>query len=218
MGKRNMSCQDGIVEVKEEMQNLNIKGTAKGGENKYEAIESNLERGKADVAKEVVESEGKDLSLPPKDECKESSITEEEENSENKNPTTGSEAAKKNKKKKKKAAPATSDEAVDKKGDEVKKEVLGEIVNNNEGENAAEVEIVCAFCKKPNPTKRCSKRHPKCLKKLFCSETCEALAHEDKKAAAVKKQAASKAAAAKKATKVKNWKNTDSGQFWWHDQ
>jgi len=79
-------------------------------------------------------------------------------------------------------------------------------------------EIVCAFCKKPNPTKRCSKRHPKCLKKMFCNETCEALAHEDKKAATVKKQAASKAAAAKKATKVKNWKNTDSGQFWWHDQ
>merc|ERR1719370_958947 len=59
---------------------------------------------------------------------------------------------------------------------------------------------------------------PSGLKKMFCSETCEALAHEDKKAAAVKKQAASKAAAAKKATKVKNWKNTDSGQFWWHDQ
>ena len=89
------------------------------------------------------------------------------------------------------------------------------------------------------------------------TQTCEALAHEDKKAATVKKQAASKAAAgnsltlssivtlivevlmfagkaslnslpdiihylcsvsAKKATKVKNWKNTDSGQFWWHDQ
>merc|ERR1712037_763994 len=130
--------------------------------------------------------------------------------SENKNPATGAEAAKKNKKKKKKkAAPATSEEA-EKKGEEVK-EVLGEI-DDNKGENAAEVEIVCSFCKKPNPTKRCSKRHPKCLKKMFCSETCEALAHEDKKAAAVKKQAA------RKANKVKNWKNTDSGQFWWHDQ
>ena len=88
------------------------------------------------MPKEVVESERKDLSLPPKDECKESSVAEEKENSENKNPTTGTEASKKNKKKKKKAAPATSEEAVDKKGDEVKKEVLGEIV---EEENAAEV-------------------------------------------------------------------------------
>merc|ERR1719234_1313491 len=94
------------------------------------------------------------------------------------------------------------------------KEVLGEI-DDNKRENAAEVETGCSYCKKPNPMKRCSKRHPKCLKKMYCSETCEALAHEDKKAAAVKKQAASKAAAAKKASKVKNWKNTDSGQFWW---
>ena len=78
---------------------------------------------------------------------------------------------------------------------------------------------VCAFCKKAGPTKRCSKRHQKCLPKMFCNETCEALAHEDKKSAVAKKEA-SKAIAAKKKTsqKIKNWKNTDSGQFWWHDQ
>ena len=57
------------------------------------------------------------------------------------------------------------------------------------------------------------------LPKMFCNETCESLAHEDKKTALVKKEA-NKAVAAKKknAQKVKNWKNTDSGQFWWHDQ
>jgi len=142
---------------------------------------------------------------------------------ENKNPSLP-EAAKKNKKKKKKAAAVNSGEngkeaevITDQLGEG--KKILGEINLNTEKSSTEVVEeIVCAFCKKPNPTKRCSKRHPKCLKKMFCNETCEALAHEDKKAATVKKQAASKAAAAKKATKVKNWKNTDSGQFWWHDQ
>ena len=106
-------------------------------ESKDGATESDLEREKADV-----ESQGKDLSLPQKDDCKEVNVAEErfpleKENSENKNPATGAEAAKKNKKKKKKkAAPATSEEA-EKKGEEVK-EVLGEI-DDNKGENAAEV-------------------------------------------------------------------------------
>merc|ERR1719362_2036086 len=168
----------------------------------------------------------KNLSPPQKEVFKKGNSPEEgapleEENSENKNPTSAAEASKKNKKKKKKAAPATSEDIGKREGggeeSEEAKEVLGE-VDDNKGENAAEVEIGCSFCKEPNPMKRCGKRHPKCLKKMFCSETCEVLAHEDKKAAAVKKQAASKAAAAKKATKVKNWKNTDSGQFWWHDQ
>jgi len=187
-------------EVKEEMQNLNMKETAEGWENKDGATVSEIE--KADVPKDVMESAGKDF--PPK----ESSAAEEKDNSENKNPATGAEASKKNKKKKKKAAPATSEE-VDQNGGEVKKEILGVVDDKNKGENAVKEEIACAFCKKPNPIKRCSKRHPKCLKKLFCSETCEALAHEDKKAAAAKKQAASKAAAAKKTTKVKNWENMD---------
>merc|ERR1712209_73798 len=80
------------------------------------------------------------------------------------------------------------------------KKILGEI-NLNKEESTTEVveEIVCAFCKKPNPTKRCSKRHPKCLKKMFCNETCEALAHEDRKTAVAKKEANNVAAAKKKA-------------------
>ena len=110
-----------------------------GAESKDGATESDLEREKADV-----ESQGKDLSLPQKDECKEVNVAEEiipleKENSENKNPATGAEAAKKNKKKKKKkAAPATSEEA-EKKAEEVKG-VLGEI-DDNKGENAAEVKL-----------------------------------------------------------------------------
>merc|ERR1711973_398768 len=31
----------------------------------------------------------------------------------------------------------------------------------------------CEHCHKPNPTKRCSKRHPKCMKFMFCNEVCE---------------------------------------------
>ena len=96
--------------------------------------------------------------------------------------------------------------------------VLQEI-EKNQPENEENEGPVCAFCKKSGPTKRCSKRHQKCLAKMFCNETCESLAHEDKKAALVKKEANKGVAAKKKASqKVKNWKNTDSGQFWWHDQ
>ena len=96
--------------------------------------------------------------------------------------------------------------------------VLQEI-EKNQPENEENEGPVCAFCKKTGPTKRCSKRHQKCLAKMFCNETCESLAHEDKKAALVKKEANKAVAAKKKASqKVKNWKNTDSGQFWWHDQ
>ena len=95
-------------------------------------------------------------------------------------------------------------------------------VLNPEPETVIDVpeEICCSYCKKtnPTPTKRCSKRHQKCLPKLFCNDTCESLAHENKKAALVKKEASKVAAVKKKTAKVKNWKNTDSGQFWWHDQ
>ena len=41
-------------------------------------------------------------------------------------------------------------------------------------------EVSCGYCKKIGPTKRCSKRHPKCIKKLFCNETCEQMAHKKK--------------------------------------
>ena len=53
--------------------------------------------------------------------------------------------------------------------------VLGE-----KDSNTPTAEVVCAHCKKTKPTKRCAKRHPKCLQKLFCNETCEVLAHKKK--------------------------------------
>eukprot|EP00088_Acartia_fossae_P014514 TRINITY_DN1777_c0_g1_i7.p1 TRINITY_DN1777_c0_g1~~TRINITY_DN1777_c0_g1_i7.p1 ORF type:complete len:164 (-),score=34.44 TRINITY_DN1777_c0_g1_i7:475-966(-) len=71
--------------------------------------------------------------------------------------------------------------------------------NNCEGST----ELGCSYCGKTNPipTKRCLKRHPKCMKKLFCSETCEVMSH---KKANDKKMAVAKAiACAKKANKVK---------------
>ena len=120
-------------------------------------------------------------------------------------------AKKKKKKKKKEAAPPSAPVEEDAVPDNAPK-VLGEI-----NENATD-EKLCAFCKKAGPTKRCSKRHPKCLPKMFCNETCESYAHEDKKAALVKKEKAKVAAAKKKGMKNRDWKNTDSGQFWWHDQ
>eukprot|EP00090_Calanus_glacialis_P029589 TRINITY_DN4749_c0_g1_i2.p1 TRINITY_DN4749_c0_g1~~TRINITY_DN4749_c0_g1_i2.p1 ORF type:complete len:117 (-),score=42.89 TRINITY_DN4749_c0_g1_i2:82-432(-) len=81
------------------------------------------------------------------------------------------------------------------------------------GEKDANVEIseenLCGFCKKSDPTKRCSKRHPKCLKKMFCNETCEIAAHKKKEdpAAAAAKVAAKKAAEKKKKTKSKKENN-----------
>eukprot|EP00091_Calanus_sinicus_P013839 TRINITY_DN3073_c0_g1_i1.p1 TRINITY_DN3073_c0_g1~~TRINITY_DN3073_c0_g1_i1.p1 ORF type:complete len:131 (+),score=70.68 TRINITY_DN3073_c0_g1_i1:67-459(+) len=53
---------------------------------------------------------------------------------------------------------------------------------DEEKENEEEKENIntCNFCKKDGPTKRCSKRHPKCIKKLFCNTTCEEQAHKKK--------------------------------------
>ena len=119
-------------------------------------------------------------------------------------------AKKKNKKKKKKDK--TAAEAAESAKPAEEPEVLLELSENTTDEK------LCAFCNKPGPIKRCSKRHAKCLPKMFCNETCEALAHEDKKAALAKKEASKVAAAKKKGMKNKDWKNTDSGQFWWHDQ
>ena len=117
----------------------------------------------------------------------------------------------KNKKKKKK-------KAADDKKDVVEEEAVDN-KENDENEPVVETGPVCAHCKKPDPKKRCSKRHPKCLKKMFCNETCESLGCSERKTAVAKKEANKVAAAKKKAgTKIKNWKNTDSGQFWWHDQ
>jgi hypothetical protein len=50
-------------------------------------------------------------------------------------------------------------------------------------ENGEEADpLSCCYCRKPNPSKRCSKRHPKCIKKLYCNETCETLSHKKKEA------------------------------------
>ena len=126
------------------------------------------------------------------------------------NDKTKNSKSKEKKKKKKKTA-------VEKKDANEEEDVSNK--ENDENEPIAEAGPVCALCKKPDPKKRCSKRHPKCLAKMFCNETCESIAHEDRKAAVAKKEANKVAAAKKKAgTKIKNWKNTDSGQFWWHDQ
>ena len=38
----------------------------------------------------------------------------------------------------------------------------------------------CSNCNRSNPSKRCSKRHAKCLKKLFCDSICEQAAHKKK--------------------------------------
>ena len=65
-------------------------------------------------------------------------------------------------------------------------------------------EVGCAFCKKSGPAKRCAKRHPKCIKKLFCNETCENLAHKKKEDPAAVKSAAKKVDAKKKKDKKKN--------------
>ena len=126
------------------------------------------------------------------------------------NDKTKDSKSKEKKKKKKKTA-------VEKKDANEEEDVSNK--ENDENEPIVENGPVCSLCKKPDPKKRCSKRHPKCLAKMFCNETCESIAHEDRKAAVAKKEANKVAAAKKKAgTKIKNWKNTDSGQFWWHDQ
>ena len=50
----------------------------------------------------------------------------------------------------------------------------------DDDESKENVANTCNFCKKEGPTKRCSKRHPKCLKKLFCNSSCEEQAHKKK--------------------------------------
>eukprot|EP00092_Neocalanus_flemingeri_P008775 GFUD01009448.1.p1 GENE.GFUD01009448.1~~GFUD01009448.1.p1 ORF type:complete len:139 (-),score=53.57 GFUD01009448.1:77-451(-) len=94
----------------------------------------------------------------------------------------------------------------DKLEEKEKKTVLGEKdVNTEESE-----EVSCGFCKKLGPTKRCGKRHPKCLKKLFCNETCETAAHKKKEDPAT---TAAKVAAKKAADKKKKAKSKKEGNF-----
>ena len=106
---------------------------------------------------------------------------------------------KKNKKKKKKDKPAPPPDTATETESPTSLDgpaVLGEVNENITDEK------VCAFCNKTGPTKRCSKRHPKCLPKMFCNDSCEAFAHEDKKAALVKKEKAKVAAAKKKGMNI----------------
>ena len=148
---------------------------------------------------------------------KEVEIASDGENNQKENMNSGADTGSKDKadKKKRKAKKKSKVVAAEEKSEA---SVLQEI-EKNQPETEETEGPVCAFCKKTGPAKRCSKRHQKCLVKMFCNETCESLAHEDKKAALVKKEANKAVAAKKKASqKVKNWKNTDSGQFWWHDQ
>ena len=85
------------------------------------------------------------------------------------------------------------------------KSVLGE---NNANNIETSEEKSCDFCKKSDPTKRCSKRHPKCLTKMFCNETCELGAHKKKEdPTAAAKVAAKKAADKKKKAKAKKENN-----------
>ena len=91
--------------------------------------------------------------------------------------------------------------------------------------NKAEVKK-CSYCGKCDAAKRCSKRHQKCLKKIFCDESCEKAAHrspanpkapnadapnpkDEEKAKAEKKKA-------KKAAKASKNKSS-SDQFWWNN-
>merc|ERR1712179_85211 len=62
---------------------------------------------------------------------------------------------------------------------EVRNEILREKDENTE-DKGCDQEVTCNFCKKQGPTKRCAKRHPKCIKKLFCNEVCEMMAHKKK--------------------------------------
>ena len=96
----------------------------------------------------------------------------------------------------------------------------------------------CAHCKRSNPTKRCAKRHAKCLTKLFCDSACELASHKKKIAVASPENnenleesstsqgvtkskaaiAADKKKKADKKTKKKPNKGTTrcSGEFWFH--
>jgi len=90
--------------------------------------------------------------------------------------------------------------------------VLGEVPAN-------EQENVCHHCRKENPTKRCSKRHSKCLKRMFCNETCEEFSH--KKATALVKASGTtskKVVVHKQKGTIKANKRGDKvvGEFWWN--
>ena len=80
--------------------------------------------------------------------------------------------------------------------------------------NIFESELVCSHCKKSKPSKRCTKRHTKCLQKIFCNDTCEMLSHkkkEDANAENTKTENTKKVEAKKKKTKEKKKENIKHG-------
>merc|ERR1712062_191054 len=80
--------------------------------------------------------------------------------------------------------------------------------------NSLEVERQCSHCKKSKPSKRCTKRHMKCLQKIFCNDTCEMLSHkkkEDANAENTKTENTKKVEAKKKKTKEKKKENIKHG-------
>lgn len=95
-------------------------------------------------------------------------------------------------------------------------------------------EMACAYCSKPNPTKRCSKRHGKCMKKMFCDKSCETADHrpkktessseatpetEDEQTAKMKEEQEKAEKAKKKKAKKAAMaaKKQGDGQFWWNN-
>jgi len=111
---------------------------------------------------------------------------------------------KKNKKKKKKVV--ENEENVEVKQEDEKEQVDQDLITEAK-------EPVCAHCGLKGPVKRCSKRHPKCMKKMFCNESCETFAH---------KVAKPLAAATGNTDPVKKKKKKKIGErptteFWWNN-
>ena len=95
----------------------------------------------------------------------------------------------------------------------VEKECVVNVLETKNG-NSMENEVVCSHCKKTKPSKRCAKRHMKCLQKIFCNETCEMLSHkkkEDLNADNPKTETMKKIDAKKKKTKEKKKENMKHG-------
>ena len=87
---------------------------------------------------------------------------------------------------------------------DIKEDVAQVLVEKDTNADNEIGEVLCGYCRKTGPAKRCSKRHPKCIKKLFCNETCEQMAHKKKEDPnAAPKSDAKKAEVKKKKSKGK---------------
>ena len=126
-----------------------------------------------------------------------------------------------------------------KKNQPAMEKALQQLDLNQEKEKEVEAEavVVCAHCNRSNPSKRCSKRHAKCMKKMFCDDVCEKGAHKVKPLPATipeqdqeerdpntksteadaeaKAKAKAKAKKARKAAKTKS--GGGDGEFWWNN-